>query len=210
MNSPRTSHAIENLLAWESWAGAVRLNLIRMVAIALFYAQHLISVYGIRDTQFQVSFEVRIAILVISCGVVVAALYYVLRLGLLHSAIKYLVTAWDCLMIVAFIAVMGSPRGAFLMLFLLPIAASVLRLSLPLVYFATISAALAYLALVAYHTWFVVGNEVYYSDSSVRIPRREQVVVVLVFLSAGLLAGQAVRQVKRIVQSLSAAPKGES
>ncbi|MCU0708471.1 MAG: hypothetical protein MUF23_09280 [Pirellula sp.] len=208
MNNSLKSDSMETLLAWESWAGEVRINLIRMLAIAIFYSHHLIRVYLLKDTPSDIAFEVRVTVLVLSYGVVVAALYYVLRLGFLHPWIKYLVTLWDVLMIAAFVVVMDTPQSVFLMLFLLPIAASALRLSLPLVYFSTISGAIAYLAILAHHAWLVVGSEAYYGDATNRIPRSEQVVVLLVLLTAGLLAGQAVRQVKRIVHSLGSVPSG--
>jgi hypothetical protein len=211
MNSPTKAEPInDTFFSWESWAGEVRINLIRLVALAIFYAHHLARVYLLKDAPLDLSREIRIITLVISYGVLVAALYYVLRLGRLHPSIKYMVTAWDILMIGAIIVTMDGPRSVFSMLFLLPISASILRLSLPLVYFSTALGALAYLAILAYYVWFVVGSEVYYSDSTVRIPRSEQVVVLFIILTAGLLAGQAVRQVRRIIQSLRTAQSSQS
>lgn len=206
----KPDHPSEALLGWESWAGEVRVNLIRILAIAIFYAHHLVRVYLWKDVPLEHSSEIRIATLVISYGLVVAALYFVLRLEWLHPSVKYLVTFWDTLMIGILIAMMGGPRSVFPMLLVLPIAASVLRLSLPLVYFSTIAAAITYLMNLAYYAWFVIGGEKYYGDTTARIPRSEQIVVLLVLVTAGLLAGQAVRQIRRIVQSLRSAKSGQS
>lgn len=186
----------------ESWAGEVRVNLIRLVAILALYTHHLLNVYWLNASNIDTAFHVRATLLAMSWAVVVAAIYFVLRMGLSHPAIKYLATGWDITMIFALVSMAGQPRGAFLMLFLLPIAAAVLRLSLSLVYVATAGAAFGYLATLAHYAWIVVGNDAYYADAELRIPRSEQVIVLLVFLTAGLLAGQAVRQTRRIARGL--------
>jgi hypothetical protein len=194
----------------ESWAGEVRVNLIRLVAIVVFYGQHLLNVYWFNPQSMDTSFHVRVTLLTMSWAIVVAAIYFVHRKGLSHPAIKYLVTGWDVTMIFALVSLAGQPRGAFLMLFLLPIAAAVLRLSLSLVYVATGAASLGYLASLAHYIWIVVGSDAYYSDATLRVPRSEQIIVLLVFLTAGLLAGQAIRQTRRLVRGLVRSERTQS
>jgi hypothetical protein len=67
MNSPTKAEPInDTFFSWESWAGEVRINLIRLVALAIFYAHHLARVYLLKDAPLDLSREIRILTLVIS------------------------------------------------------------------------------------------------------------------------------------------------
>ena len=194
-------YATENRVAierMESWAGECRVNVIRLLAILILYGQHLANFYWFRDGGIDDSFHVRVTILVLSWSVVVAAVYFVLRRGWAHPSLKFLITVWDAVIVSGLVMLSGQPRSVFVMLYLLVIASAVLRLSLPLVYVATASAAIGYLATLAHYAWVTIGSEKYYAEAAIRIPRSEQFIVLLVFLIAGFLAGQAVRQSRRV------------
>ena len=185
----------------EGWAGECRVNVIRLLAILALYGQHLANYFWFRAGDIDDSFHVRVTTLVLSWSVVVAAVYFGLRRGWAHPSLKFLITVWDAVMVSGLVMLSGQPRGVFVMLYLLVIASAVLRLSLPLVYVATASAAMGYLATLALYAWVTIGSEKYYAEASSRIPRSEQLMVLLVFLIAGLLAGQAVRQAQRVALS---------
>lgn len=80
------------------------------------------------------------------------------------------------------------------------IAAASLRLSLPLVYVATLGSMTCYLFLLGAYAWYQVGWEEYYRNPTVRIPRSNQMILLLAFGTTGLLAGQMVRQARRMVR----------
>ncbi len=185
----------------EGWAGECRVNLMRLLAILALYGQHLANFYWFQDGDIDDAFHVRVTMLVLSWSVVVAAVYFALRRGWAHPSLKFLTTVWDAVMVSGLVMLSGQPRGVFVMLYLLVIASAVLRLSLPLVYVATASAAMGYLASLAHYAWVTIGSEKYYAEAGTRIPRSEQFMVLLVFLIAGLLAGQAVRQARRVALS---------
>ena len=200
MTTAATEHwdAIERM---EGWAGEGRVNAIRLTAILALYAQHLANFYWFQTGEINNAFHVRVTMLVLSWFAVVAAVYFVLRRGWADRSLKFLVTVWDVVMVSGLVMLSGHPRSVFVMLYLLVIASAVVRLSLPLVYVATASAATGYLATLAHYAWVVIGSERYYAEATTRIPRSEQVLVLLVILVAGLLAGQAVRQTRRVALS---------
>jgi hypothetical protein len=50
-------------IEWESWAGEIRVNYIRLVAIALFYGQHLLHLMLNRSESFDASYHLRATVL---------------------------------------------------------------------------------------------------------------------------------------------------
>src|SRR5437588_13020013 len=79
-------------------------------------------------------------------------------------------------------------------------AGAPLRLWLRLVYVTTIAGILGYLFLLGYYAWYVIGWEKYYSTPELRIPRSTEAITVLALLTAGVFAGQVVRQARRMVE----------
>jgi TRAP-type C4-dicarboxylate transport system permease small subunit len=93
----------------------------------------------------------------------------------------------------------GDPRSPLVLLFFAAVASAPLRLSLKLVYFATAAAMIGYLLVLGHYAWIQIGFHRYYATPELRIPRRHEIIVLLALLVCGLLAGQAVRQMKRLV-----------
>ena len=77
-----------------------------------------------------------------SVGVMVLYLYLSRRW--VPPALKYVVTAWDLLLVTTLVVLAGGPRSPLVILYFLIIAAAPLRLSIRLVYAATLLSLLAY------------------------------------------------------------------
>jgi hypothetical protein len=92
----------------------------------------------------------------------------------------------------------GGPRSSLVALYFVVIASAPLRLSLGLVWAATVGAWGGYAALLMYYAWVVVGWERYYATPGLRIARTEEAAWVLAMGVAGLMAGQVVRQARRL------------
>src|SRR5207253_8747637 len=107
--------------------------------------------------------------------------------------LKYLVTAWDLVLITALLVLSRDPRTRLPVLYFLVIAAAPLRLALPLVYVATFGAMAGYLFFLGYLRFWL------------EVPKPEppgpinEVIFVLALGAAGILAGQVVRQARRVV-----------
>ena len=186
----------------EAWAGEVRVNLARLVAIAAFYGHHLLNYYALK-VKLEPGFH--LAVTAITAGWTLSALA-------LHAALSrrwnppWLRTsalAFDAMMIAAVLLVSDGPRGPFFMLLFLLIGTACLRLDLRLVWTATILAILAYGLACGHDRW------IRKLPDAARVPRQQQVIVVIGLACAGLLAGQAVRQSRRFARDYADRMKPE-
>jgi hypothetical protein len=187
----------------EAWAGEVRVNLIRIAALIAFYGHHLTNVYLIRnDPGLRGEFHLTVTIITAAWAVAAFLLYWFLTHRRVPPSLKFVATAWDLSLLTLLLALtQGGPKSSLLVLYFLIIAAAPLRLSLPLVYVATLGSIAAYLLLLGHYVFVVIGVEDYYGDRlRFGVPRTQEVIFILSMGAAGLLAGQAVRQARRLVR----------
>ena len=184
----------------EAWAGEVRVNLIRLAAIIAFYGNHLVQVYLLRDDPaVDRSFHITVTALALAWAMAVLALHICLSRRYVPPALKYVAVSWDIIMVTALLIVTGTPRSPLAVLYFLVIASAPLRLHLRLVYLASLGSMAAYVLFLGYYKYFMVGIESYAKDPE-RLSRTNQAIFVLALGAAGLLAGQMVRQTRRLVQ----------
>lgn len=184
----------------ESWAGEARVNLIRVVAILVFYANHLLNVYVYGDPSAAGSFHRAATYLTVSWAILAFVIFYLLSRRQAPTALKYVATAGDLALLTLLLTQAGGVKSPLVLIFFLVIAAAALRLSLPLVYVATLGSIVSYLFLLGAYAWYQIGWEEYYANPALRIPRIQQVISVLALGTAGFLAGQVVRQARRLVR----------
>jgi hypothetical protein len=193
-------------LAWEdarrleAWAGEVRVNLLRLIGIILFYGRHLVEwALAPRDAPIRGTYHLAVTAIVLVWGAAVVTLHLRLHQPKVPPWLKYATTIWDAVLITALCAVAGGPKSPLVLLFFPLIATAPLRPSLRLVYAATLAAMLGYLFLLGHYVWYRIGFEKYYATPELRIPRRQEAIMLLALLVCGLLAGQVVRQMQRLV-----------
>ena len=198
-----TTSRWEDVRRLEAWAGEVRVNLIRTAALVVFFAYHLIHVHFL-DTALRGSrFDAVVTVVVLAWALAVALLHTLLSRRLVPPSLKYLATAWDLTMITVLLLAdpRGGPHSPLVVLYFLVIAAAPLRLSLPLVYAATLGAMLAATVMMGGYVFGVVGTTDYYDPSKgYQVPRTSEVIFLLALGAAGLLAGQVVRQARRVAE----------
>lgn len=179
----------------EEWAGETRVNLIRLAALLVFYGHHLVNVYLFRDDpSIAGPFHLAVTAIVLAWSAEVVALHLCLSRRWLPEWLKYAATAADIVLVTALLVVSGDPRTWLAALYLLVIAAAPLRLSLPLIYGATLCSMLGYGFFLAYARYWLD-----LSDAQ-RLSRPNQVIFVLSLGAAGILAGQMVRQARRLAK----------
>jgi hypothetical protein len=184
----------------ERWAGEVRVNLVRLTALIIFYAYHLFDVYQNRDNPaYTPNYRADVAAVAFAWAGVVVVAHAGLRSGRLPTGLPVFTTLADAALVTALVTVSGGPKSTpLVLLYLLIVAAAPPRLSVLLVWLAAVAAALGYLVALGHYVFVRVGTTVYYGDAAVRVPRPQEVITVLAILTAGLLAGQAVRQALRL------------
>lgn len=196
----------------EAWAGEIRVNLVRLVAIVLFYARHLIEwAMASPDAPVRGRYHVIVTVVVVAWALEAFVLHVWLLRRHYSPAILYGAILWDAALITGLCLASGGPRTPLLLLYFPLIASAPLRLSLGAVYAATASAMAGYLVYLGHYAWVVVGFRRYYASPPLRVPRSEEAIVLLAMLVCGLMAGQLVRQVRRMVtiQLSIAPPSGE-
>jgi hypothetical protein len=184
----------------EAWAGELRVNVIRLIAIALFYGRHLVEYFLANpDARVRGVYHARVTFVCAAWFAVALALHIVLTRRRMPWWLSYATVAWDAAMITILCMLTGDARTPLVLLLFVLIATAPLRLDLRLIYFATAAAIVGYLMQLACYAWYVVGYQKYYATPELRIPRSHEAVVVLALLVTGLLAGQSVRQARRLV-----------
>ena len=194
----------------EAWAGEARANVVRLAAILLFYGNHLLGFFVSGEASLTIQQHARLTTLAALWAVAVLVTHVLLRRGLPPPWLKYFVTSWDVAMITLMLAYSGGPDNTLIVLYLLVLAAAPLRISLPLVRYATIICMLGYLAALGHHVFFVIGADLYYADAALRIPRSQQIIVLLSILFCGVLAGQVTRQLERNTRRTRTATASEA
>ncbi len=210
--APPPDHRWDDLARVEEWAGELRVNVIRLAGIVLFYARHLVEfATASPGAKVRGPYHLRATVITALWAIIALLLHAHLRRRRALPSAKFLVTAGDLLMITLLCMNAGGPQTPLLLLLFLVIAASPLRANLQLVYAATAGAIASYLCLLAFYAWFVIGFHKYYASPELRIPRTTEAFYILALLLAGFLAGQAVRQLRRAVAGHHATvlPPGE-
>lgn len=209
MTSTTTSEPWDDVRRLEEWAGETRVNLVRLAGIVLFYGRHLLEyLLASPGAYVRGPYHLRVTWLAAAWAVSVLLVRQSLLRRSVPDWLKYATTAWDLFLITLLCMFAGGPRSPLVLLLFLVVAMAPLRLSLRLVYATTAGAMMSYLCLLAYYAWFKIGREKYYSTPELRIPRAEEAVYLLALLIAGLLAGQVVRQARRIAGGYPVAVAG--
>jgi hypothetical protein len=193
---------LEDACRPEAWAGEIRVNLVRAVALAAFYAYHLLDVYVLKtDPSAGGEFHLRVTLVTLTWVLLVVLLHLLLSRRFAPPWLGFFATAWDLALVTALCSISPlGPASPLVLLYFLVIAASPLRFSLPLVYATTLGAMVAVTLLLGYHVFIQLGPERYYAEGQPRIPRSTQAIFLLSLGTAGLLAGQIVRQAQRLAQ----------
>jgi hypothetical protein len=183
----------------ESWAGEIRVNRLRLAAIIIFYVRHLIDVYiNPLNRQFTGRYHLLVTVIVLAWTAEVLWLHWALSQRRMGEKLKYIAVIWDLAMVTMLGIVAKTPQTPLMLLYFIVIASAPLRLSLKLVWVATLGAMGGYAIVLAYYAWYVIGFHKYYATPEVRISRSVEFIWLLSLGVAGLLAGQVVRQMRRL------------
>lgn len=175
----------------EAWAGEIRVNLLRVAAILAFYGHHLLNVYFFQDIGAAGTYHASVTALAIAWSAGAMLLHFALSRRWVPPPLMAAAVTWDLLLVTVLLILSGGPKSPLTFLYLLVVASSALRLSLPLVWGATLGAIAGYIV--------VLGHARFYQPDW-QIPRTAQAIFILGLAVAGLLAGQMVRQARRLVR----------
>lgn len=187
------------ILREEQWRGESRVNWVRTAALVALYGQHLVSSRFLNDTSITPEFDRAVTSICAAWFVAILIIHYCLWRRWMPPYLKYGAAMWDLVLAGTLMTAGDGPRSSLLVLLPVIVAASSVRLSKTFVWFSTVGAWACYLVVLAHYAWYKVGSELYYSSPDLRVPRTKQFMMLIVIGAAGLLAGQSVRQVQRIL-----------
>lgn len=185
----------------EVLAGEVRVNLLRVIALAVFYGHHLLNAFVFSDDEsLRGSYNAAVTAIVLTWAAGALVLHVCLVRRWMPDSLSYVTTAGDLVLVSALLVAGGDGlRGPLTLLYFIVVAASPLRLSLRLVTATTLGAMTAAAVVLGHYVFWKVGSEAYYAaDSLLRIPRAHEVIFLLSLGACGLFAGQSVRQARRL------------
>ena len=179
--------------------GEQRINLIRMIALGALYAQHCYNLYITQDPTLTPQFLRIVNLALVGWLLAIAGIQYCLSRRWLPPYLKYGAALWDLTMCTLIITAGDGPHSSLLILLPVVVAASAVRLSRGLVLFSTLGAIVSYLLILGHYVFYRIGSSTYYSTPTLRIPRTQELITLIVLLIAGLLAGQSVRQARHLL-----------
>jgi hypothetical protein len=192
-----TAHAAEErrwfiLERWQEFEGEGRTNLLRVVALAGYYAVHLGTV---EKSASLVSFHQQATMLTAGWLFLSLAVLVCLQRRYLPTGLKYVTTLVDLLLVTSLAALGSGPASPLVVVYFLIIVSAALRFSLGLIWMATLTALVCYLALVglADKTWF---------DANHTTPVVTQLTMLLSLGMTGIILGQIMRRVRRMMKSM--------
>lgn len=174
---------------WQEFEGEIRTAILRVALVAGFYAvqlvHYLVLAAGNEQEQlFHRQSTIIAAIwLFVSLGVLVC-----LRQRCFPAALKFVTSSLDICLLTICAALGAGPASPLVGCYYLIIAAAALRLSLPLIWYTTLTSMAGYMWLVgiADPTWF---------DAAHTTPLVRQLITLLAMAGTGTALGQLVRMI---------------
>ena len=188
---------------WKALDAESRVNLVRITAIAGFYAVHLVKVYGPVwsstfttaigfDSTTQMANLVHVSVTALVLGWLMQAfgVHFLLHQQRLVVGSITATTLGDLFWLTAILCLSTGPAGPMVVGYFLIIMLAGLRFDLRLVRMTTIATIVAYLGLLGAVKWPIGLMKEIAIES---VPRYHQVMFVVALMFAGIITGQTVR-----------------
>ena len=199
---------------WQHFDAERRANALRVVAIGAFYTIHLAH-YGSSQGRLQFlnflqlgdagavspRFHASITLLAVVWTMLCLGTMVCLSRKFFPWWLKFFSTGCDLFLLTSILYLGNGPASPMVAGYFLITSLAALRMSLPLVRFATLGCLGGYVCLLGCAKWpesFGKGG------LDISIPRYEQLITLLALLFVGLILGQAIRSVPRMAQDFSA------
>ena len=182
---------------WQEYEGEARANLLRVIAVAAFYAVELATFHGLKIGGFEIprpqdasqGFFYAVTALSVVWTLLALVIAYCLRRHYFPAGLKYLSCSVDLILLTTVLLLANGPRSPLLVGYFLIICLAALRFSLLLVWFTTAGAAVGYLVLLAYARW--------YATRDMQVARYQEAIFLIGLVLCGVTIGQVLRRVRR-------------
>ena len=183
---------------WQEFEGEARANLLRIIAIAAFYAVQLATYHGLhlgflqipRSEPVDARFHQAVTVLAGVWTLLALGVALCLRLRLFPGSMKFLSCGVDLVLLTWVLLLADGPRSPLIVGFFVILCMAALRFSLALLWFATAGSLLGYLVLLAHARWW--------NTRDLRVPRYQEIIFLLALVLCGIVLGQVLRQVRKV------------
>jgi hypothetical protein len=145
--------------------------------------------------EISTKFHIEMTLLAVAWAMLALGVLLVLQQRIFPLWLPFCTTACDIVLLTSVLCISSGARSPLVAGYFLILVLAALRLNLPLIWCATALCGLGYLAVLGYAKWFPLADGVGQS----RVPRYHQVIVLLAIVLAGVMLGQIVRAVWRLV-----------
>jgi hypothetical protein len=208
---------------WQAYEAESRANLLRIIAIGAFYLVHLWSYFGSQgwlpnfgflqiaeSGEISKQFHLLITLTAVAWAMLALGILLALQNRIFPRWLPYFSTGCDIVLLTSIVCLGGMARSPLVVGYFLVLILATLRLSLPLVWFATASCGLAYLCVLGCAKWperlgftKLLGE----TSTDLRVPRYHQIIVIVAIVMAGVLLGQIVRRVRHLAEDFAGRPR---
>jgi hypothetical protein len=198
---------------WQAYEAEGRANLLRTIAIGVFYLVHLWSYFSSQGKlpnwgvlqlaepgQINERFHVIVTLLAVAWAMLALGVLLCLQQQIFPRWLPYFTTGCDVVLLTSVLCVSNGARSPLVTGYFLILVLATLRLGLSLVSFATITSAAAYLIVLGCGKWFPLLGGV---SSEARVPRYHQLIVLMAIVLAGVMLGQIVRRVEKLAEAFA-------
>jgi hypothetical protein len=184
---------------WEQYQAEGRANLLRLVALCLFYSVEVVRYYGVpldflelppagpNEAAFHWAIASLAALWVIDAAVVA----WLLRVRFFPRWLPYASTAADLVLLTTVLMIGHGPQSPLLTAYFVVLAMAALRVDLPLIWFTAGGAAAGYLFLLGYARFYA-------PQRGLRVPRFHELLFLVGLALTAVVLGQLVRRVRRL------------
>lgn len=189
---------------FEEFEGEGRANLLRMLAIALFYGVELVNYHGLNLGFLEMpkvtgrSLHLGITLIVVAWAMLSLAVLLCRQNGIFPFWLKFLSTGGDLILLTSILTLADGPRSPLVVVYFLLIAVAGLRFSLRLIWFTTAGAVAGYLFLLGVAKWATYPEG--WPRGDMEVARYAQVIFVLSLVLAGVVLGQVIRRVRHLAE----------
>jgi hypothetical protein len=188
---------------WQEYRGEARANVVRVVAIAVFYAIELATYRGFHlgpiaiEATRDLSHHNAMTALAVAWTTLALMIHLSLWRRYFPHALPFFSTGMDLFLLTLLLVLANGPRSPAVVVYFLILALATLRFRLTLVWCATAGALASYLVVL----WYAR----YWAPSPERLlPRYAQLIFAATLILCGVIQGQLIRQVRGLARDFAA------
>jgi hypothetical protein len=202
---------------WQAYEAELRANLLRIIAIGAFYLVHLWTYFGLRgwlpnygflqvaeSGEITRKFHILVTLIAVAWAMLALGILLALQHRIFPRWLPYFSTGCDIVMLTSIVMLGGMARSPLVVGYFLILIVATLRLSLPLIWFATWASAAGYLCVLACAKWpeqSALSESLGQVAADVRVPRYHQLTMLLAIGLAGVMLGQIARRFRKVTEN---------